>query len=277
MDIGILGPLTVTHAGRSLVPTAAKPRQVLALLALHQDQAVSVAALTEELWEHRPPRSVHTTLQTYVFQLRNLIEEALAASGRADTSPKELLATWGGGYLLATEGGESDLRDFEQIAAAGHRLMTAGDLAAASGCYRDALTFWRGDPLADVQTGPLLEAEARRLEQTRLEVLGRRIEADLRLGRHHDVLAELAGLCVQYPLHEGFQGQHMLALCRTGRRAEALGAFQRVRARIRTELGLEPSPSLWRVQRSILVDEGAEPEDGPCASNPLAAVLHIAR
>lgn len=256
MDISVLGPCRVSHLGESVVPTAVKPRKVLAMLALHCDQVVSVGALMEELWGEHPPRSATTTLQTYILQLRNLIQAALAArpDGVAE-SPKEILVTEGGGYLLDTQGGIVDVHEFERLSASGHRAMDAGDCAAASRRFREALALWKGPALVDVQTGPLLDVEVRHLEESRLSVLGQRMEAELRLGRHHEILGELAGLCAEHPLHESLQAQHMLALCRAGRRGSALEVYRRLRARTRADLGLEPSPAVRRLQQAILTSD----------------------
>ncbi|GGT34669.1 SARP family transcriptional regulator [Streptomyces kurssanovii] len=283
MDIDVLGELAVRENGVSVTPTAPKPRQVLALLALHADRVVPVAQLTEELWGQRPPRSARTTLQTYVLQLRELISAALVhdtpprtphpapapapprtsrgsgqdapADGRR--SAKDVLVTSPGGYLLNTSGGTSDVREFELLAGQGYRAMDAGDFAGAARQLREALALWTGSALAGVQTGVLLEMHARRLEETRLCALDQRIEADLRLGRHRELLGELTVLVSRYRTHENLHGQFMLALHRSGRRSEALEVYQRLRGALVRELGLEPSAALRRLQRSILM---AHPE-----------------
>lgn len=256
MDIAVLGALDVIEHGTSVTPTAPKPRQVLALLALHADQVVPVAALVEELWGEKPPRSARTTLQTYILQLRELISAALPPDD--PRTAKNVLATSPGGYLLNTAGGGSDVREFERRAGLGYRAMDAGDFAGAARELRDALALWTGSALADVQTGPQLEMQRRRLEETRLCALDQRIEADLRLGRHRELLGELTVLVNRHRTHENLHGQFMLALHRSGRRSEALEAYQRLRNALVRELGLEPSPALRRLQRSILM-AGPEP------------------
>ncbi|QNP67861.1 AfsR/SARP family transcriptional regulator [Streptomyces genisteinicus] len=255
MDISVLGGLVVRENGVSITPTAPKPRQVLAMLAFRADQIVSVSALTEELWGSRPPRSARATLQTYVLQLRELIGTALAQDP-ADAparSAKDVLVTMPGGYLLNTSGGRSDVREFELLAGTGYRAMDAGDFPAAARQLRDALSLWSGAALADVQTGALLSMEVRRLEETRLCALDQRIDADLRLGRHRELLGELSVLVSRYPTHETLHGQFMLALHRSGRRTEALETYQRLRRALVRELGLEPSAALRRLQRSVLM------------------------
>ncbi|MFC8436859.1 BTAD domain-containing putative transcriptional regulator [Streptomyces griseoincarnatus] len=256
MDIGILGSLAVGERGVSITPTAPKPRQVLALLALHADQVVTVGTLTEELWGAAPPRSARPTLQTYILQLREHIACALrqgGGGGAGQRCAKDVLLTVPGGYLLKGGQGASDLRDFERLAGLGYRAMDAGDYAGAAARLSEALELWTGPALADVHAGVHLATEIRRLEESRLCALDQRIEADLRLGRHRELLAELTVLVSRYPTHESLCGQYMLALHRSGRRGEALNAYRQLRARLVRSLGLEPSAALAKLQRSILV------------------------
>ncbi|MFJ7589424.1 BTAD domain-containing putative transcriptional regulator [Streptomyces sp. NPDC097617] len=281
MDIDVLGALAVRENGISITPTAPKPRQVLALLALHADQVVPVSALIEELWAGEPPRSARTTLQTYVLQLRALIAGALERGTTGTTDPtgagtgstgtgstgtgaveggagaartaKDILVTLPGGYLLSSGGGTLDVREFDRLAGTGYRAMDAGDFPGAARLLREALALWSGPAFADVQGGVQLDMETRRLEETRLCALDQRIEADLRLGRHRELLAELTVLVTRYRTHENLHGQFMLALHRSGRRGEALDVYQRLRATLVRELGLEPSVALRRLQRSILM------------------------
>ncbi|MGC4984718.1 AfsR/SARP family transcriptional regulator [Streptomyces sp. DT193] len=278
MDIDVLGALDVRENGVSVAPTAPKPRQVLALLAAHADRVVPVASLVEELWSGRPPRSARTTLQTYVLQLRELIGAALArgAGQQAGAGPerrtaKDVLITLPGGYLLATGGGTSDVREFDRLAGLGYRAMDAGDFAAASRTLGAALDLWSGSAFADVQTGVQLAMEARRLDESRLCALDQRIEADLRLGRHREVLAELTVLTSRYRTHENLHAQFMIALHRSGRRGEALNAYMHLRTTLGRDLGLEPSPRLRRLQHSILM---AEPETPSASAAPTRAVRH---
>lgn len=166
------------------------------------------------------------------------------------------------GYLLAAGGGSNDVRTFERLAGTGYRAMDAGDYTAAARQLREALGLWTGTALADVQAGAQLEMEIRRLEENRLCALDQRIEADLKLGRHRELLAELTVLVNRYRTHESLHGQFMLALYRSGRRGEALEVYQRLRATLVRDLGLEPSAELQRLQRSILM---AHPETSALA------------
>ncbi|MDX2394146.1 AfsR/SARP family transcriptional regulator [Streptomyces sp. NPDC054904] len=267
MDIDVLGALAVRENGTSITPTAPKPRQVLALLALHADQVVPVSALIEELWGAEPPRSARTTLQTYVLQLRALIATALENTDGTRTA-KDVLVTLPGGYLLNSGGGTSDVREFDRLAGLGYRAMDAGDAAGAARLLREALALWSGPAFADVHGGVQLDMETRRLEETRLCALDQRIEADMKLGRHRELLAELTVLVSRYRTHENLHGQFMLALHRSGRRGEALDVYKRLRTTLVRDLGLEPSPALRRLQRSILM---AGPEGMPKA--PAVAVV----
>lgn len=259
MDIEVLGALSVRDNGASITPTAPKPRQVLALLALHADRVVPVSALMEELWGATPPHSGRTTLQTYVLQLRGLIAVARhkgqtqGAQGEGERrAAEDMLVTMPGGYLLSSGGRRSDVRAFEHLAGLGYRAMDAGDFAGAARQLREALTLWSGTAFADVQAGPQLEIEIKRFDESRLCALEQRIEAELRLERHREVLAELTVLVNRYRTHESLHAQFMLALYRSGRRSKALEVYRRLRAMLVRDLGLEPSAGLRRLKRSIL-------------------------
>ncbi|WP_030244592.1 AfsR/SARP family transcriptional regulator [Streptomyces sp. NRRL S-350] len=262
MEIRVLGALGVQLCGASVVPTAPKPRQVLALLALRADQVVPAGVLADELWCGRPPRSARTTVQTYVLQLRDLIDRALARGREASDAAcaKDVLVTSAGGYMLNSGGGLVDLREFDRLAGYGYRAMDGGDFPLAARQLGEALALWRGPAFADVPVGGQLAVEAKRLEETRLCALDQRIEADLRLGRHRVLLAELTVLVDRYRTHESLHGQYMVALHRSGRRGEALEAYQRLRNTLVRELGMEPSAGLRRLQRSILLAAPERPD-----------------
>lgn len=250
MDVRVLGPLEARLNGRSIVPTAAKPRQILALLALETGRVVTVPTLIEELWGTRPPRSALTTLQTYVLHLRRLIEAALD-----DCEPgaaKELLVTRCGGYLLELQGGSVDVQGYEQAAAAGVRAADIGDYDEAVRLLRRALAVWHGPALVDVQVGLRLGIEVIRLEESRLGVLETCIDAALRLGRPFTVLSELAKLNASYPMHENFCALFMLALYQAGQQWRALDVYKRLRDTLVGELGVEPSAPLQHMHRAIL-------------------------
>ncbi|MEV6923321.1 AfsR/SARP family transcriptional regulator [Dactylosporangium sp. NPDC051485] len=250
MDVRVLGSFQARINGRDVTPSAAKPRAVLALLALHEDQVVPVAVLTEELWGATPPRSASTTLQTYVMQLRRSIAQALRPD--AGYTSKDVLRTEYSGYALNRHGGRLDSADYTRCLNYANLAMQHNDLKAACGRFAECLRLWRGPALVDVKLGSRLSVEATRLEESRLSALERRIECDLALGMHHMVLSELTALTSQQSMHEGLHRQLMIALYRSGRRSHALNVFLRLRTVLNTELGVEPSAQLQRLQRAIL-------------------------
>jgi DNA-binding SARP family transcriptional activator len=255
MEVKVLGPLEAQVDGRSITPTAGKPRQVLALLALEAGQVVIVPTLIEELWGTRPPRSALTTLQTYVLHLRRMISAVLA--DEAPSTAKDLLATRHGGYLLNLQDGAVDVQVYERLAAAGVRRAEVGDDEGASRLLRSALGVWRGQTLVDVPVGLRLGIEVIRLEESKLGVLEVCIDADLRLGRHYTLLSELAKLNASYPMHENLCAQFMLALYRAGQQWRALDMYKKLRDTLVAELGVEPSTPLQNMQRAILRSDPA--------------------
>jgi DNA-binding SARP family transcriptional activator len=263
IEIKVLGPLEVFVGGMSVVPTASKPSQLLALLALNAGHVVTTRALTEEIWGPSPPPSDLGTLRSYVLKLRKKLEDALA--GQDSVTPKDILITRRTGYLLDVDPGDVDAVRYEQLSAAGHRAVNDGDHETASRTLAEALRLWRGPALADVPTGPHLTIEALRLEENRLGDLHLRLEADLRLGRHHQLLGELATLCARHPLLENFCAQYMVALYRSGRQSQALEAFMRLRATMVDQLGVEPSARLRRLHQGILTGHAAIDEPDPDA------------
>ncbi|RKN43906.1 AfsR/SARP family transcriptional regulator [Streptomyces hoynatensis] len=250
MEINVLGPLAAHDRGVSIVPSAAKPRQLLALLALHADRVVTVPTLMEEIWGESIPRSAATTLQTYILQLRRKIAASLG--GDPGRHAKDVLVTRHGGYVLRVRPGHLDYEEFDQLVGAGRRALEAGDDRAASEQLGRALALWRGPALVDVRVGSVLELEVLRMEESRMAALERRIEADLRLGRHGELIPELQVLAARHPLHENFCGQLMVALHRAGSSWRALEAYQRLRGTLVSELGLEPSQRLQRIQQAVL-------------------------
>jgi SARP family transcriptional regulator, regulator of embCAB operon len=266
MEIKVLGPLHASARGGSIVPTAGKPRQVLALLALYPGQVMPVPTLMEEIWATDLPRSALTTLQTYILQLRRRISSALGPEPRHGS--KDVLVTRHGGYMLQVPPESVDAHHYERLVAAGREAFSAGHDERAAQLFRQALALWHGPPLVDVRVGPILEIEVMRLEESRLETLERRIGADLRLGRHAALLTELTALTARHPLHEGLHSQAMVALYRAGRRAQALDLYRLLRERFIEELGLEPSAQLQRLHQAMLaadpvLDPGEDARRGP--------------
>ncbi|MCX4970542.1 AfsR/SARP family transcriptional regulator [Streptomyces sp. NBC_00654] len=255
MEIKVLGPLGAEERGISVVPSAAKPRQILALLALQAGRVVTVSTLMEEIWGEAVPRSAATTLQTYILQLRRKITAAFP--DRPGRGAKDVLVTRHGGYLLDISPGQVDAEEYARYASAGRAALDAHDDHAASELLSTALGMWRGPALVDVRVGRVLELEVLRIDQDRLAVLERRIGADLRLGRHSELVPELTVLTARYPMHENFCALLMLAAYRSGNAWRALQAFQQLRSTLVEELGLEPSPRLRRLHQSVLTGDPA--------------------
>ncbi|MEU8959929.1 AfsR/SARP family transcriptional regulator [Streptomyces sp. NPDC048518] len=262
MRVRVLGPLGAEVDGVSFVPSAGKPRQILSLFALYPGRVVPVPTLMEELWGTEPPQSALTTLQTYILQLRRHLGVALRVEGRG--AVKEVLATRHGGYLMQIPVESVDVQVYERLAGEGRAAFDAGDDGRAADCFRRALALWRGPALVDVRVGPILEIEVMRLEESRLGTVERRIDADLRLGRHAELIAELTELTARYPQHEGLHSQAMVALYRSGRQASALEIYRRLRIRMIEGLGVEPSPQVQRLHQAMLaVDPQLDVVAGP--------------
>jgi len=255
MEITVLGPFNATENGCPIAPTAAKPRQVLALLAMHAGRGVTVPLLMEEVWGDDPPRSAVTTLQTYILQLRRMIDDAL--EGTSGPAAKKALSTWQGGYRLDIRPHDVDVHAFEQLAVSGRIALRNDDPATASRLLAQALALWQGPPLSGIRVGDILRIEVARLTEAHYGVLEDRITADLRLGRHAQLISELTALTERYPMNENLQALRMLALHRSGRSWQALDAYTRLRTTLIDELGLEPCLRLQRLQRSILASDPA--------------------
>ncbi|MGY1439946.1 AfsR/SARP family transcriptional regulator [Streptomyces reniochalinae] len=251
MKIQVLGALCAEVNGESIVPSAAKPRQMLSLLALRPGQVVPVPTLMEELWGATPPQSALATLQTYILQLRRRLGSAMGSG--VPGAAKEVLATRHGGYVLEVPSEAVDVHAYERMVAEGRSAFESGDDAVAADRFRQALTLWQGPSLVDVRVGPVLRIEVMRLEESRLGTVERRIDADLRLGRHTELLPELTELTARHPQHEGLHSQAMVALYRSGRQASALEVYHKLRVRLIRSLGVEPSPRVQRLHQAMLV------------------------
>jgi DNA-binding SARP family transcriptional activator/WD40 repeat protein len=248
VEIRVLGPLEVRSNGIDARLGGRKQRTVLALLAAEVGRRVSVEALIDGVWGEEPTTAARSTLQTYISNLRAAIGDVIV---RED-----------GGYRLATDPAHVDAVEFEEAVARAAEVVETNP-AEASQQLRAALALWRGHPYADLSASFPLEVEARRLEELRLRAVETRVEAELMLSRHADLIPELEVLCEEFPVHERFRAQHMLALYRCGRQAEALRAYQKTRTYLAEELGLEPSPQLQELERRILKQDSAlilEPE-----------------
>lgn len=243
MDVRILGPLEVRVGHRALALGGLQPRALLTILALHAGEAVPVERLTDEVWGERAPRSARHLLHVYVSRLRKQV------GARLVTCPP--------GYLLELESDRLDAARFEGLLAHGTDLLVTGDPAGAAEALREALSLWRGPPLADFTYEPFAQPEINRLAELRLVAHEARIAADLALGHAGELVGELEALIGEHPLHERFRVQLMLALYRAGRQADALAAYHDARQVLVGELGLEPGWELQELERAILAHDPA--------------------
>ena len=245
MRFRVLGPLRVWDGTGWVAIRAGQERIVLAVLLAGAGRVVSAERLIDEIWGQRPPRTAVNTVQVYVRRLRR-------ALGGASGSP---LVTRDRGYELVVGEGELDAAVFERLVAAGRRALAEGRLDAAVADLSDALTLWQGPPLADVPASPTVAAEVSRLTHTRLGALEDRLGAQLEQGRHGEVITDLQRLVEEHPLRERLRVHLMLALYRSGRRAEALEAYRLAREAMRARLSLEPGPQLRRLHQAVLTDD----------------------
>jgi DNA-binding SARP family transcriptional activator/ABC-type transport system substrate-binding protein len=243
LEFRILGPLQVLDEGRVLALGGAKQRSTLAMLLLGRNRVVSRDQLIDGLWGASPPPSAGPTLDTYISRLRRVLEDG-GGSARLVTQPP--------GYRLRVEAGELDLERLETLLDQARRARLAGDPQGAGKDLREALSLFRGAPLEDLVHAPFAQAEIRRLAELRLDALVQRLEADLAVGRHAEVVGELESLAAQYPFREVLWGQLMLALYRSGRQAEALLAFDRARRTLAEELGVDPGAPLTQLHQQIV-------------------------
>jgi DNA-binding SARP family transcriptional activator len=254
VEFQILGPLRVVDDGRDLTPARLKQRALLALLLVRREEVVPGSVLIEALWGEEPPGTAQTALYGHVSVLRKLLGQE-----RIRTRPP--------GYLLRAAAGEIDLTRFESLLAAARQ---GADPAERSARLAEALALWRGEPLADLRYESFAQPEIVRLQELRLGALEDRIDADLALGRHAELVAELEPLVAEHGARERLRGQLMLALYRCGRQADALHAFQRGRHALVEELGIEPGPALQQLERKILNQDPALELEAPAAPAPPA-------
>jgi predicted ATPase/DNA-binding SARP family transcriptional activator len=240
-EFRILGTVEAVRDGAPLTLGGPRHRRLLAALLVHAGEVLSAGRLIDALWGASPPRSAPAMLHVRVSELR----AALRATGT------ELL-TQHGGYLLGVPADGLDSRRFERLAVAGASALARGDLGQAGADLRGALTLWRGAALAEFAHAPFARAEAARLDELRLQAMENRVTADLGLGRHHELVAELEQLVAENPLRERLRGQLMLALYRSGRQAEALSVFHAAGVLMAEQLGLDPGVDLRRMHAAML-------------------------
>jgi DNA-binding SARP family transcriptional activator len=257
----VLGPLELREGGRTVALPHGRQRLVLALLVLNANQTLSTDRLVDALWGEAPPPSATRSLHNLVSALRKQL-------------PEGALVTRGHGYALEAGSLEIDLQLFDTLVAEGRAALEAGDPGRAAALLGDALALWRGPPLDELAYEPAVREDAERLEEQRLTTLEDRIDADLTLGRHAQVLPELNVLTAEHPLRERMVAARVLALYRSGRQADALTVCRDHRARQTAEFGLEPGPALRRLELAVL---SQDPELEAVDALPRRAASPLAR
>ncbi|MFJ8962268.1 BTAD domain-containing putative transcriptional regulator [Lentzea sp. NPDC102401] len=270
-EFGVLGPLRVVVEGKDVDLDQPMLRRLLALLLCDANSPVSAEALADALWETNPPASARKTLQLYVHRLRRKLRDP----ARITHGPA--------GYRLVVEPGELDADEMRRLVADAHATVDPGRRAAL---LRDALALWRGIPLADLVDVPAVLALSDALIDRWLALLAERVDVDLELGRHDDLVAELTEVVARQPLHERFRAQLMLALYRCGRQADALATYHQAREALSDELGVDPSDALCaRYQEVLRADPALDlparprrprPAQLPAAPSPAGATARRA-
>jgi DNA-binding SARP family transcriptional activator/streptogramin lyase len=263
MEFRILGPLEVVEHEEPVALGTLKERLVLGVLLLHANEFVSRERLIDDLWGEAPPPTARQAVNVYLSQLRK-------ALGRTGGAP---ITTASGSYSLRIEPDRLDADRAQLLIASARECVSQGELDTAAERFREALSFWRGPTLAGLQFEALGRDEAARLDELRLAALMDRIDCDLALGRHEQVLGELNLLVREHPLRERLRAQQMLALYRADRQTDALDSYAEARHALVDDLGIEPSAALQRLQQAILRhDASLETPTGTAAANGAAPV-----
>ncbi|GIJ43427.1 hypothetical protein Val02_03130 [Virgisporangium aliadipatigenens] len=262
LEFGVLGPLRV-RAGGDLVVAGERQRVVLALLLVRADQVVTFAEFAEAIWDDDPPETARRQVQNAVSQLRAMLKQHGVSA---------MLSAVPGGYRLCPGSDRLDLMRFESLVSAAQERMAAHRPDEAAALLRDALSLWRGPALTGLDSA-LLHRHAVRLEEMRLAAVEDCVEQELAAGQQVGLLRQLPLLVAQHPFRERLAGVLMLALCRDGRRADALELYRQVAARLSDELGIGPGPALRRVLTQVLradpvLDAVAPPDPPPARPVP---------
>jgi predicted ATPase/DNA-binding SARP family transcriptional activator len=244
MEFNVLGPLEVRRDGSVVALGGGRPRALLAVLLLHANEPVSAERLAAAVWGEDAPPGAVKTVQVNVSRLRKALGD-------------DAVLTTAAGYRLRVGPGELDANHFERLLDEGRRTLAQGRPEEAAERLRQALGLWRGPALADLAFEPFARAEIERLEEQRLAAVEARTEADLAVGRHAELVAELQRLVAEHPLRERLHGQLMLALYRSGRQADALDAYRDARGVLVEQLGIEPGTELQELQQAILAHDPA--------------------
>jgi DNA-binding SARP family transcriptional activator/ABC-type glycerol-3-phosphate transport system substrate-binding protein len=246
MEFRILGSVDVIEDGRRLRVASGHQLALLAFFLIHANRVVSAERIIDELWGDEAPESGSKSVAFHVSKLRDALEP-----GRPRGKPNGVLATEPAGYVLRVAPDDIDAVRFERLVLEGRGLL-ADDPETARARLEDALSLWRGEPYADLADEPVVQPEIRRLQELHLHAVEDRLEADLALGRHANVIDELEALVTEHPLRERVRGQLMVAFYRAGRQAEALRTYGVGRQVLADELGIDPGPELQQLEGWIL-------------------------
>lgn len=259
VEFALLGPLVVRRGETVIRVPTGKQRVLLAALLLAADQVLTIDELIDTMWDGRPPTSARITLQGHIKRLRRTLGDHTGS----------LIVTRPGGYTITTTGHELDITRFNELLAEGRQHAQQDRWQSVADTMHAALALWCGQPLLDVASQTLTQATLPRLTEMRLQAWGWRIEADLRLGLHERLIGELAELTTEYPLQERFHSQLMTALYRSGRQADALAAYHRLRQLLADELGVDPDPQSQQLFHQILVADPALLPAGPVVASAI--------
>jgi DNA-binding SARP family transcriptional activator len=246
LEVRVLGPLEVFRDGVALDLGAPRQRALLVALVLRANQLVPIERLLDDLWGEDPPARARHSIHVYVANLRKLLESD--AGYRAPS----VLVTRPGGYMIVLAPANLDVALFEQRVAEGREHAARGEAEQAVRTMRDALSLWHADPITEFAYEDFAAGEVARLDELRIAMTEECLELELTLGRDAQLVGELDGLVRAHPLRERLWYLYMLALYRSGRQAEALRAYQQLRATLLDELGVEPSADLREMERAIL-------------------------
>jgi DNA-binding SARP family transcriptional activator len=241
MQFTVLGSFEVRSPGTRISITAPKQRAVLATLLLDANTEVSVERLSRYVWDGQPPVAAQTTLQSYIYRLRQLLSSMSGV--KLETSPSS--------YLLHADAENIDLWAFRNRAAVARQKKANGATIEFIKCLRDALSLWRGNALVGVP-GEAIQQEGRHLEGERIAAYEELFSTELSLGNHRQIIPELQKLVSVNQFHESLRAQLMLAFYRSGRQAEALQHYALIRRKLREDLGIDPGAELQEVHKAIL-------------------------
>ena len=272
MEFHVLGPLEIVRQGRTMELGTGKQRTLVAALLLHANEVVSTDRLIDALWGEKAPATAPKIVQGYVSRLRKVLEGEHEGQDRSGSGRGAgVLLTRSPGYVLRVEDGQLDADRFAGLLARARAALAAGAALEASTLLREALGLWRGPPLSEFAFDSFAQEEIARLDELRLAALEERVEADLALARHRELVAELEALVARHPLRERLRGQLMLALYRCGRQADALRVYQDTRHVLVEELGLQPSRAIVELEQAILRQDPTLDVLPPAAAQPPAA------